>query len=112
MLNRAAVIIHYKQPFVDWINAADPDSSNKVSLDEANEETSVYLIEVEDQEELDDWLELNYDILFEEELNGWYSDPALWPQDRSLLLFKEWCSLELHSVVFDTGGSPLEDDEI
>ena len=24
MLNRAAVILRYKQPFVDWINAADP----------------------------------------------------------------------------------------
>lgn len=111
MLNRAAVIVRLKQPFVDWINAVDPDPGNRVTLDDVNEENNVYLIEVEDQEELDSWLELNHDILFEVELNGWYTDPALWPQDRSLAVFKDWCSLELHTVVYDTAGSPLEDDE-
>jgi hypothetical protein len=25
--------------------------------------------------------------------------------------FKEWCSFELHTVVVDSGESPLEDDE-
>jgi hypothetical protein len=48
---------------------------------------------------------------FEEELNGWYTDPALWPRDRSLKMLKEWCSFELHTVVVDTGESPLQDDE-
>ena len=114
MLNRAAVILRYKQPFVDWINAADPypdAKAPKTTLADVNEENNVYLIEVEDQEELDKWLGLNHDLLFEEELNGWYTDPALWPQDRSLALFKKWCLLELHTMVFDTGGSPLEGDE-
>ena len=68
-------------------------------------------LKFENEEELNKWLELNYDILFEEELNGWYTDPALWPKGRSLHLFKKWCSFELHTMVFDTGGSPLEDDE-
>ena len=112
MLNRAAVIVRYKQPFVDWINAADPVPGHEVTLENVNEENHVYLVEVEDHEELNAWLELNHDILFEAELNGWYTDPALWPQDRSLALFKKWCSIELHTVVFDTGGSPLEDDEL
>ena len=49
--------------------------------------------------------------LFEEELNGWYTDPALWPRDRSLKVLREWCSFELHSVVVDMGRSALEDDE-
>lgn len=35
----------------------------------------------------------------------------LWPRDRSLETLKEWCSFELHTVVVDTGESPLEDDE-
>jgi hypothetical protein len=24
----------------------------------------------------------NHQALFEEEVNGWYTDPALWPRDR------------------------------
>jgi hypothetical protein len=49
--------------------------------------------------------------LFEEELNGWYTDSVLWPRDRSLKVLGQWCSFELHSVVVDTGSSALEDDE-
>jgi hypothetical protein len=49
--------------------------------------------------------------LFEEELNGWYTDPALWPRDRSLKMLQGWCSFELHTVVVDAGESQLEDDE-
>ena len=113
MLNRAALILRYKQPFVDWINAADPSpTSRTLTLAEVNQEHTVYLVEVEDEEELTEWLPRHHEELFEEELNGWYTDPALWPRDRSLNMLKEWCSFELHTVVVDTGASPLEDNEL
>ncbi|MGH8550856.1 MAG: hypothetical protein ACRERU_20105 [Methylococcales bacterium] len=111
MLNRAALIIRYEQPFVDWINAVDPDPENAITLNDANEDNSVYLVEVDDPQELEEWLELNHADLFEDELNEWYSNPSVWPQDRSLDLFKKWCRFELHTMVFDTGLSPLEDDD-
>ena len=39
MLNRAALILRYKQPFVDWINAADPSpTSHTLTLAEVNQE--------------------------------------------------------------------------
>ena len=48
MLNRAALILRYKQPFVDWINAADPSpTSHTLSLAEVNQEHTVYLVEFE-----------------------------------------------------------------
>ena len=112
MLNRSAVIIRYNQPFVDWINAVDPNPDNPLTLAEGNRESTVYLIDVEDQDEFEGWLESNSKIIFEEELDGWYTDPALWPQDRSLRTFKEWCSIAFHSAVFDTGGAMLFDDEM
>lgn len=58
-----------------------------------------------------EWLQLNGVILFEAELEGWYTDPSLWPQERSVELFRKWCTFELHSLAYATGGSPLEDDE-
>ena len=113
MLNRAALILRYKQPFVDWINAADPSAtSHALTLEEVNQEHSVYLVEVEDEGGLADWLTRRHRELFEEELNGWYTDPALWPRDRSLTTLREWCSSELHTIVVDAGESPLEDDEL
>jgi hypothetical protein len=57
MLNRAALILRYKQSFVDWINAADPSPMPQtLTLAEVNQEHTVYLIEVEDQDELAGWL--------------------------------------------------------
>ena len=113
MLNRAALILRYKQPFVDWINAANPSpASHTLSLAEVNQEHTVYLVEIEGGEEGPaEWLARNHQEFFEEELSGWYTDPALWPRDRSLRMLQEWCSFELHTVVVDTGVSPLDDDE-
>jgi hypothetical protein len=111
VLNRAALIVRYKQPFVDWINAVDPvPDSHTLTLAEVNEEHNVYLVELEDLHELAAWLEANHRNLFEVELAGWYTNEDLWPKDRSLDALREWCSFELHSVVFDTGTSPIEDD--
>lgn len=108
MLNRSALILRYKQPFVDWINGVDPPPSRTLTLPDLEQERTVYLVEVEDQQELEDWLERNYRILFEEELFGWYTDASLWPSERSLKLLREWCSFDFHSVVIDTGSSPLK----
>jgi len=69
------------------------------------------LVEVEDEDELAEWLARHHEALFEEELNGWYTDPALWPRDQSLKMLEEWCSFELNTVVVDTGESPLRHDE-
>lgn len=49
--------------------------------------------------------------LFDEVLKGWYTDPALWPRDRSLKMLQEVVFLRVHSVVVDTGESRLQDDE-
>lgn len=111
MLNRSALILRYKQPFIDWINGVDPSQSDVVTSADLEQERTVYLVEVEDQKELEAWLERNHRALFEEELFGWYTDPALWPSERSLELLREWCFFELHSLVIDTGSSPLEEDD-
>ena len=114
MLNRAALILRYKQPFVDWINAVDPGpTAHVLTLSEVNqEERTVYLVEAEDQEDLAKWLTHHHQEVFETELWGWYTDPKLWPPDRSLKVLEEWCSFELHTVVLDFGDSVLEDDEV
>ena len=62
-------------------------------------------------EALDAWISLNYRVLFEAELEGWYTDEKLWPKEISLALFHQWFDVECHSVVEDTVGSPIIDDE-
>ena len=113
MVNRAAVILRYKDPIVKWINEADPyEDSSEVSLVSANEDRTVYLVSDGEAENIDRWIRANYSVLFESELEGWYTDESLWPKKRDLKTFKEWFEIECHSMVLDTVGGPIFDDEI
>lgn len=112
MLNRDLLIVRLKQPFVDWVNEADPYSDgSRMTLDEVNEDVSTFLIHDSASEDMEEWLQEFYPQLFEAILEEWYVDEALWPQDRSLALFKSWCDVEVHSMVFDVVDGPLLDDE-
>ena len=113
MLNRSAVIVRYKKPFVKWLNDADSFKDDPgMTLEQANQDGNVYLITEEDGENLEEWIALNYKTVFENELEGWYTDESLWPKKRDRKTFDQWISLHLHSVIIDTVGGPMVDDEI
>ena len=112
MLNRSAIILKYKPPFIDWINSVDPGGSEPLDAEEANNDATVYLIDVEDEDECEDWLRLNWRPLFEEELEGWYADESLWPEALNYELFRAWITVDFHAMVVDTSDSPLEDDDL
>ena len=112
MLNRYAFIVRYKQPFVDWINTTDPDKHNSVTVENANNETAVYLIKDDTEDDLKTWLKENYNYLFEELLNEWNSKRSVWPKDRSLKKLKEWCSFEFHSIVIDKARTEFKEEDL
>lgn len=115
MINRAAIIPKYKSPAVKWINDVDPYGEDPgISLEEANRDRTIYLIkdrDAEDDDVLDKWIKGNFEALFEMELEGWYTDETLWPPNRNLKLFHEWFEVECHTLIEDTVGLPIEDDE-
>lgn len=108
-------MLKYKAPAVKWINDADPVCDNPgITIDSVNNDRTVYLIgeqEADGAEELNQWIKMNYEVLFENELNGWYTDESLWPKNRNMKLFHEWFEVECHTVLIDTLDSPIEDDE-
>ena len=115
MINRAALILRYKEPAVRWINEADPSpGESPVSVADANQERTVYLVsegDVATGKEMRRWVRANYQNLWETELEGWYTDDALWPKNRTLKEFDRWFEVECHSVLIDTVGGPLIDDD-
>lgn len=114
MINRAAILLSYKQPAVDWINEADPCVSDPgLTLADVNYERTIYLINeahAESDVDVRDWITRNFKALFETELAGWYTDEALWPNHRDLALFDEWFDVQCHTVLIDLAGGPLFDD--
>ena len=112
MVNRSAVILKYKTPIVEWINDTDPrEDFPELNLEEANREKTIYLISEHDAENLDRWLKMNFKSLFESELENWYLDDCMWPKKRTMKVFQGWFDVECHTVIIDTVGTPIEDDE-
>ena len=115
MINRAAILLKYKEPAIRWVNEADPFKDNPgFGLKDVNEERTVYLISDADRntpQTVDKWVKKNYLALFEEELNGWYTDPDLWPHNLTLKLFRQWFDVECHTVLIDTVNGPINDED-
>lgn len=112
MINRAAVLVRLRAPFVDWINQADQaDKRPQITLQEANEDRTIYLIEEDEADCLEEWIALNFEQIFTYELEDWQTDMEKWPQKRTREMFDAWCEIECHTVIVDTVGGDIIDDE-
>ena len=108
MLNRAALILRPKQPFLDWARALD-DSG--LVPDREGEQT-VYLIRSCDSEgEAGDMLQDHYSEFFERELWAWHTDPTDWPTNRTFTTFCEWFDVEFHSIIEDFCDDDIINEE-
>jgi len=108
MLNRSLLIVRPGQPFLDW--AAQLDDSGVLPSVEG-EQTAYLIPEFEDDEEAEQVLEAVFAEVFERELHGWHTDEDAWPQARTLGMFRQWFTIELHSVVEDLCADEIFDDE-
>ena len=108
MLNRSSLIVRPKQPYIDWVNSYD---GSRFSPSEEDHDQTVYLIP-EYFKDLDTHqiLKQVYETIFEMELEGWCLDEEKWPVPRTLAIFKDWFTVEFHSMVIDLCGDPLIDD--
>ena len=115
MLNRGALILKYREPMVRWLNGADPYNDDPgITAESLGRERTVYLIsevDVDGERAVEKWVKANFRMLFENELEDWYTDPDLWPKKRTLAEFRKWFEVEYHSVVVDTVGGEIYDDE-
>ena len=75
-LNRGLVILRPRQPFVDWVREADP--GDPVPEEVVRESVSAFLIPDFDMTaDSHAWIRENFELLFEIQLNEWYTDPAM-----------------------------------
>ena len=108
MLNRAAVMVRPRQPYIDW--AARVDGSGLVPGED--DAPTVYLIPAySDEDEAWEILEEIYETIFESELYDWHTEKAGWPQERDFETFQAWFEIELHAVVEDLCDYEITEDE-
>ena len=108
MINRGALLIRPKQPFLDWAGGLDDSGI----LPEVDGEQTVYLIpSFEMEDEAWEMVEEIYPMIFENELSGWHTDESAWPKDRDFAMFQQWFSIELHSIVEDLCDYEIVDED-
>ncbi len=108
MVNRCAIVLTAKAPFIQWANALDAKGPRYEEC-WVDEGPPIYL--GPDANSLDDvnrFIRRNFGFFFEEELVGWCTDETLWPQKRTYRVFTEWFAIRIHTVVIDMVDAPLE----
>ncbi len=114
LVNRTALVVKPKQPYIDWANSLDSSSDGPVlSLEDPELDHNVYLVdEVIDPDELQEQLRRHYRTIFENELRDWHLLEADWPQGRDFEMFEAWFTVETHSVVIDLSDYELEVEDV
>jgi hypothetical protein len=111
LVNRAALTVMPKKPYVDWANSVD-DEEPKLNPDAPEWDYTVYLIDnVANDNELTAALERHYSEIFAEELAAWMQDEKTWPQKRDMKTFMEWFEVRVSSMVLDLSEDRIEVEE-
>ena len=107
-LNRSAIVVKYKTPFLEWVTS-NQKGSITFSLNKINHDNILYLIEeYDDLYHLEEIIKSQYKSIFKDVLKGWCNDKSKWPKKMSLKLFNEWFEINAHSRIKDLETIPIE----
>lgn len=107
-LNRTLVLLVPRQPFLDWLNEADP-TEDPLSAEDLRDDSNAFLIpQFNDAADSMKWIEKRWEMFFEHMLLEWLADESMWPENRTLEMFREWFDIETHTMVWDLAGASLQ----
>lgn len=107
-VNRAAIILRPKSPFLEWAKIDDPEGLAEAVFQGMCDDPAVIL--VDDSEAVDAGVALvrkHWMALFEDMLEGWSRDESTWPSGRSLKMFRAWFDAQVATSTLDLGSRPI-----
>ncbi len=97
--NRGVIQLVPTKLFVDWFNYV---TNNDVNYSIDNLENISFLIEdFETRKEFNDWLQCNFQLLFEIRLYYACTDKSQWPETRTFPVFLSWFDIYHSSLILD-----------
>ena len=104
--NRGVIQLVPTKLYVDWFNYV---TNNGINYSIDNLENISFLIEdFETKHEFDDWLECNYQLLFEIRLNYACTNRSQWPETRTFPIFLSWFEIYHSSMILDLISEPMQ----
>ena len=104
-INRSAIIVRPKQPFLTWAAAVDGKPAGDLPA-----WTSVYLVADSPGPVDKKAVEKHFPRIFEEQLESWYRLESRWPSPRTFQLFQEWFAFDCCDLVLDLSKAPIGHD--
>ena len=103
--NRCAVRIEPNKLFIDWLNYTFEgfiDKSVNVLV------ATTYLIrDLEENQLHESWLNKNYHVIFDIQLNNYCTDESAWPKKRTYSVFKQWFNIGFSDMIIDLENGPI-----
>ncbi len=110
-INRIAIMAKPRQPFLDWLHAAD-ETSHDLTLEDLGSDPSIYLLpQCENDEEVRARIAMHVNEIFDEQLDSWYREPSSWPQRRDMETFERWFEWSSHSIIIDLCERPIRREQ-
>lgn len=107
-LDRSAMQLIYKQPFLDWVYSVEPSQSQDLRLQELSDDNDIFMIpNFDDLIDKEKWLEKRWHVFFGIMLFNCQADEAKWPKNRTYKMFRDWFEIKFHSLVWDMTNEPL-----
>ena len=112
LINRSAIVVRPRQPFLNWLQRVDPTSAY-LALDDLRRQPTIYLLpECDSKEQALEFLREISREIFEEQLNGWHRVASVWPSGRDLATIRIWFEIGFHTTIVDLCDDPVEHDEL
>ena len=108
-LNRSAVLVTPRQPFVDWLRSVDTSSAD-LEVEDVCAPTIYLLAGAEDDEVLERLVCEASRRIFEDQLEGWYRVRSRWPITRDFETFCLWFDYRAEALLLDLCEDPLAHD--
>lgn len=112
MLNRSALVVTAKEPFLEWLRKLPDPVDDSTTLERINEDAHVYLLpEIAMEEDREELIQEYASYLIERELHSWWTDESVWPEKRDKKMLKDWFHLSHHSIIEDLCWEALDDTD-
>lgn len=112
-VNRNILVVFPSKKMVDWINYIFPDNPMSHESLLGNDGADTFLVPNFDSiKETEEWLKENFILILERQLEGWCTDPELWPKPLNWKLFVSFLDYKLHTIVRDLANEPLSSREL
>ena len=110
-LGKFAIEIIPQKPFQDWLEKVQQHLGESLFSDYKGALTSnsLYMIPVAYAGHIEEFLKEHFDVIFTNELGAWVIEDILWPESRSLSMFKDWFTIKNFDFCWDLDDDYEED---